>query len=57
MLGRYLRKGLASPANPTEARLWLRRALDLGVTEAAQDLAELDPPPPDNALPYRAAGD
>jgi TPR repeat protein len=61
MLGRYLRKGLAGPADPVAARHWLERAVQLGVDEANTDLSELDrasqPLPPEAALSYRVAGD
>jgi TPR repeat protein len=57
MLGRYLRKGLAGPPDPAQAATWLRRARDLGVPDATHELAELEPPAPDNAVPYRAASD
>jgi TPR repeat protein len=65
MLGRYLRKGLAGPADPVEARHWLERAHQLGVEEAKADLAELarldpvdqQPVLREAALSYRAAGD
>jgi TPR repeat protein len=65
MLGRYLRKGLAGPADPVEARHWLERAHQLGVEEAKTDLSELDrldpasqrPALPEAELSYRVAGD
>jgi len=42
MLGRYLRMGLASPPDPEQARIWFKRALDSGVSEAATELAILN---------------
>ncbi len=42
MLGRYLRKGLAGPADPVEARRWLEFAHQHGVAEAQADLAGLE---------------
>jgi uncharacterized protein len=41
MLGRYLAAGAAGERSPTEARLWLERAVAQGVTEAQADLAAL----------------
>jgi hypothetical protein len=39
MLGRYLRRGLAGPADPSQAELWFTRAAQNGVREAAAELA------------------
>jgi TPR repeat protein len=43
MLGRYLARGLVTPPNPDEARVWLDRALAQGLTEARGDLSALPP--------------
>jgi TPR repeat protein len=42
MLGRYLRLGLAGPPDIEEARVWFKRALDSGLSEAATELANLN---------------
>jgi uncharacterized protein len=50
MLGRYLARGLAGGQDVEEARVWLERAHNQGVTAAAADLAAL----PDS-VPSRVA--
>ena len=41
MLGRYLADGAAGEFNREEAREWLERAVEQGVSEAETDLADL----------------
>jgi TPR repeat protein len=41
MLARYLISGAAGEKSPTEARVWLERAVAQGVPEAESDLAEM----------------
>jgi TPR repeat protein len=42
MLGRYLHRGLASPRDPEQARVWFKRALDNGVRDASAELAKIN---------------
>ena len=67
MLGRYLRRGLAGPADPVQAELWFTRAAQNGVREAAAELALINadkaaaaaaavPPPESNAAAETVKG-
>ncbi|ESZ59032.1 hypothetical protein X727_31810 [Mesorhizobium sp. L103C119B0] len=43
MLGRYFSRGIAGERDPAAGRLWLERAAVHGISEAADELAELAP--------------
>jgi uncharacterized protein len=57
MLGRYLAKGIATPADPEGAKRWFLQALNAGVTDAQGDLDLLTPPAPSDDTPSNDISD
>ena len=49
MLGRYLARNLGGVLDVEAARLWLQKALALGIEDAKTDLAALPPPASESA--------